>query len=778
MNLFSMLMIKLHKSLIGLLMVLAAVSSHATPGPEDLMATQYVVLAKAALFGQGELRPDQLTRARILLDLAIDLQPNDPDLRLLSAELAEVTGDESRRMEALRRYVQLRPDDDAIQLALIQALIGRQQTLDAQLDAAERILTSGSGKRFSRPLRSRLAIYAASAAWELGDTTRYAQWVQEAVKLDPTNGQAATMLYNYILGRDAEPRLLGAAAVALVRAKPFDADARLELATILYTQGVYIRAGEQYDAAAKLLARPLTEQEVQMWASALAAGSRSEDALTLLSRYENGRRARASAEKEAGGTPEDTRLPVNLVMIRLAIHSTQEDGERTRAAYNTVRDQLLASGTDAAALDADWIGAVFGYDLDTIEANLRDRDANDPLVKRAKGWLAVHEGDSEQAKVLLEPLVDRDPFAELGLASLKDGRIDLRRRAFQDIIYGWPTSPAALIAARRLATEGLDVRATPTGERLSDLMDKFPGALWNLNPRSMRWVDSTLSLSPGRFNWLDTIPAELAIRNTTLMTLGIGPDAAITGQVRLMLTPSAAGRQIGILPPVVVQLDRVLTLAPGESTTVKARLDRTVLGQLIKTAPATSMTLNTTAIFDPRDTNRGYRLGPLGSTKTVHAVSLRGQPITRANLDQWLTALNGDDLSQQMVATGRLMFAVSNLPPDLDTTETRQQIGDAINQRIGEAGIMQHAWAAAFLVPNETGQTPFRRIVDQFERSEDPAVRCVYLASQVKDPDAPALAAAIRSENDTIRRFAEALREGLRADAVDDTGDAIEGAVE
>lgn len=750
---------------LGLIMLVLAGLGHAAPPPEDLMATKYVVLAKSSLFGQSELRPDQMTRARILLDLAIDLQPDNADLRLLSAELAEVSSDESRRIEALRRYVQLRPDDDAIQLDLIQALIGRRQTLDAQLDAAERILTSGAGKRFSKPLRSHLAVQAASAAWELGDTQRYAQWTQEAVRLDPTNGQAASMLYNYILNQSDDPRLIGAAAVALVRAKPFNAAARLELATILYSQGVYIRAGEQYDAAAKLLDRALTEQEVQMWASAMAAGSRSDDALTLLSRYESNLRALASAEAEAGATPPGVRLPANLAMIRLSIHSTRDDNERTRAAYTALRNQLLASETDAAALDADWIGALFGYDLDTIEANLQNRDPQDPLVQRARGWLTIHRGDHERARALLEPMVDRDPFAELGLAWIKDEPVDRRRLAFQNIIYGWPTSPASLIAARKLAAEGHDVRATPTGASLANLMDKFPGLLWEIDTQSSRWIDCELSLSPGRFAWLDPIPAELSIRNTTLMALGVGPDAPITGHVRLLLTPSAAGRQVSFLPPVVVQLDRVLALGPGESITVKTRLDRAVLGQLVQSMPSTTLTLNATAIFDPRDTDRGFHLGPLGTTRTVHAVSLRTQPITPANIDQWLAALESGAPSQQMVAAARLLFAAVNLPPELDNAETRQRIGDAVNQRIGDAGVLQHAWAAAFLVPTEAGDTPFRRIVDQFERSDDPAVRCVYLASQVTDPEAPALTAAMRSDNDTIRRFAEALQEGLIADA-------------
>ena len=760
--------------------------------PQALVSTQLLVLVQKSMIGEGVPREDQLTRAKILLDMAVELRPEDPDVWLLEAELAKILKDEQGQIDALKRYLRLRGDDERAQLSLILGKINRMQTVDAKLEGLRGFFESGSARRLSAALRSRLAVYAATLAKEQGDIQRVASYLQLAMDLDEANGPAALMLYQFSVDHQANPLQLGAAATAAVRARPLDPLPRQALAKVLLSQGVYTRAAEQMDLAGVLLgsARIPTVEEVQIWSLALAGGNRSNKTLHLLENFEGLLKQQAAlaleVAKESGETSSDidpmqVSLPLDLELIRLMIYQSSTDSEQAMDSLNRLRQRLqdqASSGDQKARVDYYWIGAMFGFDLETIEKAVADLSYDDPLIRRAKGWLAVRRNDQQQAQELLGYLAEEDEFAAYGLTELLRPDPIRRSEALQGLLHRAPDSLIGTMAARELAADGFDVRPTPIGNSLVNLMDKFPTTLWELDLGDHRWIDLTLQVEPGRFGYLEPILAVLSIRNTAPFALGVGPDQTVPTQALISISPTAQGAAISRIPPLVAQLSSKLTLAPHESISTNIRLDQSLFGQIGRTQALANVLFNVTAIFDPRGSLQGLKLGPLGEVETVRALSIVGQGASPQAIELWLSQANGNDVASQMKALARLLVLAASGPPSDQEHEALAvynqmipRVATILNSQFDGGTPLRQAWIASFMQSENRGlrevqdDNPFQLIIDKVERSEDPIVRIMYLATQINEPESVALVSAMRSENTLIRNFSQALQQGLKIEA-------------
>jgi len=276
-----------------------------------MMADQLVLQAQQAVSGAGDIRDDQLQRAAVLLDLALELTPKDAELWRLRSDLASMIDDDETRRHALRQYVRLRPDDDAARLSLIFNHLSSFQTADKRMAEVHRVLEHKSAARLSEPLRSRLWTLVARLAQELGDDDKLTPALQKAVSLDPANRDAAAMAFALARERDA-PRYTQIALLAnLVKADPADPRLRAELANALFLECAYESAADQFRAT-----RELTGQLDPAIASrrvvALAASDQLESAEQLLTEIDRARRearrarrAEARARDEADADPDN-----------------------------------------------------------------------------------------------------------------------------------------------------------------------------------------------------------------------------------------------------------------------------------------------------------------------------------------------------------------------------------------------------------------------------------------------------------------------------------------
>ena len=123
-------------------------STSANVDPYQMVADQLVQSASFLLGGQATPRQDQYQRSAALLDLAVQLQSDDPEIWRLIIELAKQTGDSEREYQSLRQYCRLAPEDDAGQLELIIATLNNRQTLEQRVAAVRRRHYNRCGARW------------------------------------------------------------------------------------------------------------------------------------------------------------------------------------------------------------------------------------------------------------------------------------------------------------------------------------------------------------------------------------------------------------------------------------------------------------------------------------------------------------------------------------------------------------------------------------------------------------------------------------------------------
>ncbi|MEM6458758.1 MAG: hypothetical protein AAF710_05135 [Planctomycetota bacterium] len=728
----------------------------------QLVADMLLRLAIATLRDERtadvELRDDQAARADVLLDLAVELSPDDAELWERKVNLAEQAGDTAGVIAALRRVVALRPDADARRLRLTMAELSEIDTLDGRLAVLEQRLAELPGDdEAAGPLRSRLASAAATLARELGDQPTFLKHLKTAVRSDPANGEAATLTWQLALERNAAPRNRAAAAINLVRARPLDSDARLLLGQALAEVAVFDRAAEQFDAAARLPRfGPVPPDYWAAWSGSLIAAGRPDDAAALIDRIE----ADVTRPDENGNATGE--LPIELDLHRRVLHGETEAGV---AAYGRVAESLraaIAAGQPGAELDLAWVMAMFGPDTEAVTELLAGQDRSDPRYLRASGFVYLREGAETWARRSFETVADDDDVAAYGLALLQ-GRDDAGRARFvRQVMHERPGTFGGLLAASQLQEMGRDVMPGRGGQAVVDAMNRLPSSLWRLDTDRAPWTNVRAEFELTRTPYLLPIRVDLVIQN--LLNLPIPLDPAVghgtTGLVTV--SPFVAGRPAGVVPPLVVDLGGRLTLRPRERWAVPVRLDRSLFGLFAATRAPSTLTYNASFVTAPSFLASGaFIAGPLGGSDNVRSLQAFAPTYSPDTLAAMADRAGSDDARDRFVALAELARFTPNLGGEgIDPALARRCV-EALISAYENGGAVQRAWVVLMLPPGP-GDASLRTLLDQAQRSPAPLVQVAYLQSHTADAGDAALAALARDGGPAVRRFAEARAAFLR----------------
>ncbi|MEM1213067.1 MAG: hypothetical protein AAGI68_12315 [Planctomycetota bacterium] len=717
---------------------------------ERLLADALARLSLARLDGAGATGGAQagpvdgaIRESALLMDVALELDPEAADLWALRAEAALRLGDGEARLAALRAYAKLRPDDEAKKLALLRALIDRRGTLDERLLVTERLLVSAAGKRLSAPIRSRLALYASELAGELLQPGKRSRYLKESLDADPANGAAARALVGFARSRGAGPRLEGAGLIGLVRAAPLDAAARLELAEVLAGQGVYEAAAEQYGIGQRLVGGALSAEVYGRWMLSLAAAG--QDAV-----LEQGMGELASLAAGEGEEPDVLALPAELQVVRLAALDGEDEAEARDAALASVLGLLDEGG---ALEDAAWIAVVFG-ELEAAAARVGALEGEGVGAVRARGLLAAKRGQVEEARGLLEPIAGEDGLAAYGLAMVSGLDEAGRGRALQGVVESGPATTAGLLAARELMGMGRVVQATGVGSGLRDALMRVPTAVLRLDLEGGSWVDVRAEPVVRRLGYLDPVALDVTVWNISPVALEVGGGGTLSGLVAV--TPRATfggqpydgpdaelGRSL-----VIADIGERVTLAPNARYTARVRLDRYGLGRMLERRPGESFLLSLQAVTEPRVDASGRSLpGMLGQVDFVQGVSVLGQGA--GLLGQWVESAAGEDEQAAMVAVARLAR----------TGVAGSRAADAIGAFYEASDELGKAWVAAVL-PADGVAT--RELWSGLESAEEPMVRLVYLARQSGPGQDAVVSRMVRDSDPRVRELARAMRDAAK----------------
>ena len=649
-------------------------------------------MLQARLSVAGRSTPSQalLTRSRILLDLALQLYPDDPEVWRLRRELAQKLEDSKTALHALEQYVRLSPKDDVAQLQLVTERAEQQgQTVQKQIELVGKVLDSPAGKNMSPPLRSRLASFMADRAWNSGDMKTFKKRLAQALKWDSeTNLQAAKLVLNLATTRQASPDALTRAMMMVVKADPLNSEHRRELAHLLITQGAYPVAAQQFNAAGRLQTKKLDAQTMRDWVISLAAVGATDTALNLFRQYEiylvlrqrelermkqeGDPRVRgeqdlpeastqtqlpaaggvthaqetdvAAAEAEAADKNEQdpalafkNKLPIDLEALRLAIHEQTRDQILADESYGWIQrnlhDRMKSGEVDKAQATEmlAWLSVLFNRKLDDTAAQIEklgaSSSASDPAWLRIRAMLDLRQGRKEDAKRYFQSQLGKDPLAAYGLALLLPEGSIKRGRMLQQVIDEAPDSLVGLLAAFALRNQGLQPKPSPTGAALVEALARWPGVLESPDFDEKRWVRLKVDVNKHEYQYLDPIRATVTIQNIAGVPLAVGPDGPIPTRLFLRFTPRQGGRALGAMPASVENLYRRLRLAPREKMTVQVNLTTTVLGQFVFGVPHQRFTFDARFILNPNFDQSTGRVVPLPSGGEVNIRSVQRLPV-------------------------------------------------------------------------------------------------------------------------------------------------------
>ena len=755
--------------------------------PERMLADQLLVLAMESLGVDRDPRPDQFTRAQVLLDLALGLVPHDAEAWRLKIELTDRMGDRVGHLNAMKRYSSLRPEDDAAQLDWIMASVGEHQTLEQRLHAVEKILNAQQSERLSKPLRSRLSSFVAKTALEMGDTKQFRRSLRTALRLDRANPEAAHLMVEWLWVAGATPAVAGQAMMNLVSTDPMNVVFRRRLAQLLFSQNVYDAAAQQYEVVHRLDPQFHDEQMVYQWVHSLAAGGQLNQAMDLLTQFERlplkqpvaaSQPADPAADPAADapadpGRQPDVGLPMDLELLRLALFQKSNQTARARGSFQRITNLMqdrAPDGDGGGQADLIWLGLLMDQAVpdtqawDQLKAVLL-QDAG--FLARVTGWMHLREGNGQAARQALGALASQDPFAAYGMA-VSYGQVDHpdRLKYLHEVVAMAPGHLAGLMATCDLVEAGVRVQPTADGAVLTQRMDQWPRKMVSPDPSQDRWTSLTVHLEHPQFQYLRPIPVRLTLRNTTDFPLSLGPRQAIPSQVLLHIYLRHGGSSMGRLQPMVIDMRRRLRVPARGVLEVTARLDHGGLGSVLSMNPVMAIGFDVTAVLGPRFEAGGQLLPEaLGASGAAYLIQRNGSVLGTEQVDQWIEHLVDTDPIRQMLGAAWLGRASTFIDDPEQGQEVSKKISDAMAGQYHQLTPVGQAWMVRFLPAVGKDQELFSVVHEAAQRTDDPVVQVVYAATQVSNPESVILDRMLRHRDPRLVAFGQALRVGLQADS-------------
>lgn len=775
--------------------------------PRSLLGDQLIIMSFEQVGGMALPSESQFTASRMLLEQASQLLPDDANLWMMKAELARASGDMVAWAEAVKTYLRIEPEHDAVLYELLMYQASQQQTVADRVRQVERILTNAPRGSLSPALQSRLAIYLATAAREQDDRAMMLHWLRQAVKLDETNATAAGMMYDLLVEHGSSRENLDQALIRWLAAAPADPAVRLMVADRCFATGLYRRAAQQFDMAAQLSQGDVPPEVFQPWVTSLIASGQTRDALRLTYSLEASIMQSMPQPDIADAWPGDDTaqqaeldMPLSILMLRQIVAATDERVDSpSRNWERLVATDRKQAGENPTMLQEElsWFAAMYAPQIQQARELIEISDESKTSGQLGRLYLAIREGNRDEAMKWLGALKDSQvPAAELAVAMLVEDRDD-RLRTLQKVASDNGGTLVGALAANMLQERGEVPSSTLDGAKLESQIRNLSRRMWFTDLEQEPWVILHVTVNRGRYNYLEPIVCEIRVNNNARAPLAIGSSRAIPDNGVLVVNASVNGRDVGRIPPIFFSTFTKLRLEPDDSLKTYVRLDRTMVGLMLSDNPALNFNLRVISVLAPKVLpSMAIVPMPTGMARRIHSVFRIGLNPTPALLNQWRTAAsNRLDSVERFKSIARLC-QLNPLPlGDQEPKETRpQSVRDLLVVESDNAGQqkvrrrlteeervvreaelrgmesvatmyadmdrLEQAWVVRFINRAEPGRAaPFEAIFESAAKSEEPLVRMTYLVTHAKTPDDPSLAAAMQSSNQTLKTFATALKQ-------------------
>lgn len=773
--------------------------------PEELAAR---AICRAAILDLKLARPPANRDYRVaasVLETAYALAPREEQILRLLIEAQTGAGDYERVTKLNRSLVELDPQDTVAQLRLITGLITQQQTVEGRIAAYARFL-GPEGESLDPSIRSRLALDAALLQRERGDITGFTERLTQALELDPTNKDAATLALSFYEQR-IQDNPLGKLDLLLgvLYADPYDVNVHRAVAREMASAGAFNGARRFLNTLDRLYntlgitpeSDEQTFRQVVQWnlLGAETIARRLSDVLDDqrkdLLRKRNQPGLRLPAGEELPGL-DDVRLPFTSERTRLLASSAVENREVARESMaelaETARrlaeqiadpsrrpkelgeDEVTAK-VQAILSEVVWLRLWTNQQLDEATTGLsvlkKDPNLDAGIIARLEAWSLLRKGDLEAADAAMKRIAPSDPMGELGLAVLAERAGDRRAAVvkYLDLSQRFSGELLGAYARTRVGVlSGADAPRTDVGRAMEDAAAAVPDWLETILDNPSRVV--SLEVEPERSDTrvLERTPLRVTLMNLSAIPMGVGPDRPISS--RLMLAPSV---EVQATPMgggdliEVVSLDRRLRLLPRERFQTVVWGDAGTLGLLQDMSASAPSRVRWRVLQGFRFTpEQIYERGP-------HSVSTDTTTLTRRPNSRFLA--DGDALKTSIETGGPRELAEAII--SLRARQARTI--EALPLSIGEIEAMMDAIAVRFAGADKTTKLlilavlpppsvqPESARVDQVAQSDnDPDVLTLLLALRTRDPASPVFALPQVQGSPALSELADVVRARLR----------------
>lgn len=740
-----------------------------------------------------------------LLALASRLAPEDADIVRRRAEAAWNAGDEGVLLESTRRVIELDPADTVAQLRLITARIGRLQTARARLEAYERFLDARAGT-LDDSVRSRLALDAALLRREMGDEDGFVDRLKTALRLDPTNKDAALLAFTFFTSRVDD------------RAGRLDLLTNLLLADPLDPRTVRMLRDECAAAGDFASARRFHVLERSIM---VTAGRRTDDAFnvegyvldwlidgprgvaTSMNTQVESRRASVRFAAQVDPTrlegpnvlrPEDVRLDIPYEQVRaLTLHLLgEEERETLRSsltdmalttmdrinAYNdptrrpaNVTPEMAEEASASALAEMHMFVCLVGYhdagqieELDRLAAGFRGGEG-DPRAVAARAWRAVISGDDSVATAEY-PESQRSLWLTLARAKARErlGDVAGATALYREASEVSPLNPLCAYARARADALAPDPARARVAAEVRARMETIPGWVDQMVTAPRLTMSLSVDLEPRSPGPIEPVVGKVRLRNVSPIPLGVGSARAINS--RFFFGPSletGIRTRSDMAAGEVFELDRRLRLRPGEVLEAEVWPDVGIIGWLQEVGSDTPSRVRWRVIqgFEARADGSRER-GPGCLEVTTNTVLREALPESRMPVSRLAERL-------EMPAEDEAPALLVALRTRVMGGEPAGKVADDYTPLIEHLATVYPNWPAgvrllaATILPSASTHPVMASMDRVIGADEDADVRLVHLVTRVTHADDSAIARALDSGVPGLAHVARAQRDRLAA---------------
>ncbi len=638
----------------------AAVATAETYSLDQLIARRLVQHTLRFARPGPEADPQAGYRAAVgILEWAAELAPDDVEIhRRLAAAGAVLDSSLPMIIQAERNLLRLEPDNATAQLNVISRAIDERQSVTERLDLCERLLRSAAGARLMPEVLSHVAYRAAILAEEQGRASVASSYLEEALKRNPVNLDAAALNALETDRQTAKVELLVRAMMQLVKADPVNEAALNDLIAVVQESGFQRGAADLIEGLSAQAARhqsSIPDDLFADYAYLRCAESGPRDGLDLIKkrqdsfdRFERRRRqqewiaqqqaALKKAADEGLPTPQIGEMPTfEDVSVDLSIHlqitrlllamaaESENDVESSLASLERIWDSQLQElkSTDRTSLpvsainamnadqrriiaDRAWTRLWVNRHVEQAAADVLelDRSGNhDPAeLQRLRSWLSLRQGDAQAAIAGLQSLQAVDPLSDLGVATaqLELGRTADATRLLGEIYQGQPGKLVGILCKWKYEKlTGKPMPAPRQARAVEKELDRFPQTLSDLLMRPERYFSLSIAPRTERTEPLDAITFDVTVRNDGPWPVAIDAEKILPSRLAVFPIFQIGGKRLPTgTRPLTLDLERRLMLMPAEEMTVPISIDHTLFGLLIPNFALRPLSVQFQAMLD------------------------------------------------------------------------------------------------------------------------------------------------------------------------------------